>query len=215
MTLYLDLPGPRGKLDRLIGQFGAEVLPGPPRGLDEVPQDKALVCVGDMGKYEAAGYILTETEFAAWTDRAACDPETWLLLDRETADRLCPGAAEDRQLWQSSSERDAQAAAHTDNLIPVARASRSGLQRDARLLRQYAAALRGEPTGTRADKLLTDAGSRRIAAADLDAIAKDLESWLQRDWIAVIDIGPEREHLAGPLPSFPGSGARAAGRMML
>jgi hypothetical protein len=118
---------------------------------------------------------------------------------------LCPGAAEDRQLWQSSLERDTEAAAHTDNLIPVARASRSGLQRDVRLLRQYAAALRGEPTGTRADKLLTDAGSRRITAADLDAIAKDLESWLQRDWIAVIDIGPEREHLAGPLPPFPGN----------
>ena len=174
-----------------------------------MPQDKALFCVGDMGKYEAAGYIRTETEFAAWTDRAACDPKTWLLLDRETADRWCPGAAEDRQLWQSSSERDAEVAAHTDNLIPVARASRSGLQRDARLLRQYAPALRGEPTGTRADKLLTDAGSRRIAAADLDAIAKDLESWLQRDWIAVIDIGPEHEHLAGPLPPFPGSGQRA------
>jgi len=41
-----------------------------------------------------------------------------------------------------------------------------------------------------------------VAAADLDAIAKDLESWAERDWVAVIDIGPEREHLAGPLPPF-------------
>jgi len=45
-----------------------------------------------------------------------------------------------------------------------------------------------------------------LAAADLGAIAKDLESWAERDWIAVIDLGPQREHLAGPLPPFPGSG---------
>jgi hypothetical protein len=78
------------------------------------------------------------------------------------------------------------------------------LQRDVGLLRQYAAVLRGELADTRADRLLTEAGSRRVAAADLDAIAKVLESWAERDWIAVIGIGPEREHLAGPLPPFPG-----------
>jgi hypothetical protein len=209
MTLYLDLPGPRGKLDRLISQFGAEVLPGPPGGLDEVPTDKALVCVSDLGDYEAAGYILTETEFATWTDRANPNPKTWLLMEREAADQLCPGAAEDRQYWQTSLEHDAEAAAYADNLIAVARASRIGLQRDARLLRQYAAVLRGESTRSRADRLITDAGSRRIASADLDAIAEELESWLERDWIAVIDISPEREHLAGPLPPFPGNGRLA------
>jgi hypothetical protein len=53
MTLYLDLPGDRGKLDRLVGAFGAVARPGPPRGLDAAPPDKALVCVGDMGEYEA------------------------------------------------------------------------------------------------------------------------------------------------------------------
>jgi hypothetical protein len=26
------------------------------------------------------------------------------------------------------------------------------------------------------------------------AIAKDLESWAERDWIAVIDIGPRQSH---------------------
>jgi hypothetical protein len=209
MTLYLDLPDPRGKLDLLISQFGAEVLPGPPGGLDEVPPDKALICVADMGKYEAAGYIVTETEFASWTDPPDGDVKTWLLLDRAIADRLCPDAAEHYQHWQSAVERDAEAAAHTDNLIPVARASRSALQRDARLLREYAAALRGEQTGARTDRLLADAGMRRAAAADLDGIARNLDSWLERDWVAVIDIGPGREHLAGPLPPFPESGQLA------
>ena len=206
MTLYLDLPGSTGKLGRLLGEFGAVALPGPPGGLDEIPADKALICVADMGEYEAAAYIITETEFATWAGTADTSPRTWLLMDRGMADRLCPGAAGDRKSWQSGVERDAEAAAHADNLVPVARASRSGLRRDVGLLRQYAAVLRGELTGTRVDELLTDAGSRRMAAADLGAIAKDLESWAERDWIAVIDLGPEREHLAGPLPPFPGSG---------
>ncbi|HXO24459.1 MAG TPA: hypothetical protein VN870_07760 [Streptosporangiaceae bacterium] len=43
MTRYLDLPGPRGELGRLISQFGAEVLLGPAGGLDEVSSDKTLV----------------------------------------------------------------------------------------------------------------------------------------------------------------------------
>jgi hypothetical protein len=204
MTLYLDLPGPKGKLDQLLSEFGAVTLPGPPGGLDEVPAEKSLVCVADMGKYEAVGYIITETEFATWTEDADTGQRTWLFMGRDTADRLCPGAVEARESRQSGVVGDAEAAAHTDNLIPVARASRSGLQRDVKLLREYAAALRGELTGTRADKILTDTGSRRVASADLTAIAKDLEAWAERDWIAVIDIGPEREHLAGPLPPFPG-----------
>ncbi|MDQ2810988.1 MAG: hypothetical protein M3Z75_03675 [Actinomycetota bacterium] len=206
MTLYLDLPGPSGKLERLISQYAAEVLPGPPRGVDEVPPDKALVCVGDMGGYEAAGYIITEQEFATWAGRGHGNPKTWLLMERETADGLCPGAAEDRAYRRSGLKRDAEAAAHADNLILVARVSRSGLRRDVMLLREYAAVLRGEQPGSRPAKLLTDLRCQRIAAADLDAIAGDLESWAERDWVAVIDLGPDREHLAGPLPPLPEAG---------
>jgi len=214
VTFYLDLPGPRGKLDRLLSEFGAAVLSGPPPGLDEVPADKALVCVGDMGDYEAAGYILTEAEFATWTDPADTGPKTWLIIDRDTAGMLCPGAAEGRESWQSGMESDAEAAAHTDNLVPVARASRSGLRRDVMLLREYAAALRGALTGTRADELLTDVASRRIASADLEAIAKDLESWAERDWIAVIDLGPAPGS-AGQRRTGAGGGVMEAQRLGL
>ena len=42
-------------------------------------------------------------------------------MDRGMADRLCLGAAEDRESWQSGVERDAEAAAHTDNLVPAVR----------------------------------------------------------------------------------------------
>ena len=211
MTFYLDLPGLTGKLDRLISDFGDEVLPGPPRGLDAAGRDKALVCVGDEGRYEAAAYIMTEQEFNSWTGSAGIGPKTWLLMDRQVADGLCPGAAEYRRRWQTSTAREAEAAAHPDNLLPVARASRSGLRRDAGLLREYAAALRGEELRMRPDgwPAPTSAGPQRRAAGDLDAIAKDLEIWAERDWIAVIDIGPDREHLAGPLPPFRGEGKLA------
>ena len=215
MTLYLDLPDAKGKLDRLIRHYGATVLPGPPGDWAEVPPGKALVCVSDMGEYEAAGYINTEQEFLSWTDSADHDPRSWLLLERETADRLCPAAAEHREQWQSGVAREAEAAAHTDNLIPVARASRSALRRDVRLLRDYASALRdadsraqaGSPaqpdSRAQAGGWPAEVAPQPIAAADLDAIAHDLEAWAERDWIAVIDLGPEREHLAGPLPPFP------------
>jgi hypothetical protein len=204
MTLYLDLPGDRGKLDRLVSEFGAVILPGPPRGLDAVPPDKALVCVGDMGEHEAPGYILTEAEFAIWADAADEGVKTWLLMDRDTADALCPGAAEDQQTWQEGMERDAEAAAHTDNLVPVARVSRRSLGRDAGLVRKHAAAL-GGPAPAGPGGWPTGVTREHIVAANLIAIATQLESWAERDWIAVIDIGPEHEHLDGLLPPFPGS----------
>jgi hypothetical protein len=207
MTLYLDLPGSRGKLDRLVSEFGAVVLPAPPRGLDEVPPDKALICVADMGEYEAPGYIITESEFAIWAEAPDDSSKTWLLMDRDTADGLCPGAAGDRESWQEGMEADAEAAAHTDNLIPVARVSRWSLGHDAMLLRKYAAALGGEGSQSGPDGLPGGVTREHIVAADLLAIAKNLESWAGRDWIAVIDLGPEREHLAGPLPPFPGLSA--------
>jgi len=207
VTLYLDVPGPRGRLERLISDYGAVVLPGPPGGLDEVPADRALVCVGDMGDYEAPGYIITEAEFATWTGSADHGVKTWLLVDRGTADELCPGAAEARERCRAGLEDNAEAAAHPDNLVPVARASRSALLRDAGLLRRYAAALGGERPSMGLDGWPGGTGREHIAAADLVAIAKDLESWAERDWIAMIDLGPEREHLAGPLPPFPGPAA--------
>ncbi|MEU7856220.1 TetR family transcriptional regulator [Nonomuraea sp. NPDC049141] len=185
---------------------GSVVLPGPPHGLDDVPHDKALICVLDMGAYDAAGYIITETDFANWIGSAADRPLTWLLMDRQVADDLCPSAAESRQSWQTDLEADAEAAAHTDNLLPVARASRSGIGLHIATLRRYAKAFRGEPQGTRYDDLLTDAGVQHIAAVDLEALADDLETWIARDWVAVIDLSAERQNLAGPLPPFPGSG---------
>ncbi|MEV8636678.1 hypothetical protein AB0395_34050 [Streptosporangium sp. NPDC051023] len=101
MTLYLKLPKDTRMLEHLSALPGSLVLPGPPHGLDDVPHDKALICVLDMEAYDAAGYIITETDFANWISSAADRPLTWLLMDRQVADDLCPEAAERRQSWQS------------------------------------------------------------------------------------------------------------------
>lgn len=204
MTLYLNLPSDTGKLEHLIGLPGTEVLPGPPSGLDEIPAGKALVCVADMGAYEAAGYLVTEGDFAAWRRADDDRPETWLLMERQAADDLCPGAEERREAWRAGIEADAEAAAHTDNLVPVGRASRSGITLHIEALRTHAKALRGDRQGSRSDDLLVDPGVRRVAAADLTAAADALEEWIRHDWVAIIDVDGNRQHLAGPLPPFPG-----------
>jgi hypothetical protein len=99
-------------------------------------------------------------------------------------------------------ERDTEAAAHTDSLVPVARVSRRSLGRDAGLLRKYVAGLGGPaprgPEGVTREHIL---------AANLIAIAAELESWAECDWTAAIGIGPGREHPDGPLPPFPGPAA--------
>ncbi len=82
----------------------------------------------------------------------------------------------------------------------------AALGRDAGLLRKYAAALSGAaPQGPYGWPEGVTRG--HVVAADLTAIARELESWAERDWVAVIGIGPEREHLDGPLPPFPGKAA--------
>lgn len=206
MTYYLNLPDDKGKLEQLVSLAGSEVLDGPPLGLDDVPTGKALVCVADMGAYDAAGYILFEADLANWTRPGDPDPKTWLLIDQQTAEALCPEAPGQREFWDQEAAEAAEAAAHTDNLIPVARASRLRVRQQIELLRRWADSLLGEKHGDRYDQLLTEAGIQRIAAADLRDVANHLESWIDHDWIGVIDIGPERQHLAGPLPPFPGSG---------
>jgi len=66
-----------------------------------------------------------------------------------------------------------------------------------------------EKPGTLFDVLhehLADLRRQRIVSADRDAVGRDLESWGEGDWVAVIGLGPDREHLAGPLPLFPEGG---------
>lgn len=224
----IELPGERDKARQLVELYGAEILEETPGSFDDVPEDKALVwvVVNDEPLPELAYYVHNEAMFGQLVRETTSDeetsevepglvvlgpghlrPVTWLLLDRETADRLCPDAVTFRQSWEAQLAAEVDLAAHPDNLLPVARTSRTKMRQDVKVLRRYAAELAGEMDSDDAPSrpLLEKAGDRRVASTDLREIARNLESWAEHDWVAIIELGAGREYLDGPLPPLPGA----------
>jgi len=220
----------RDAVEFLSSGYGAVELDHPPEVFTDVPEDKALVWIVDNGPDQGgqlAYYVSSEIRFLSMLQSSPSSQEeakaqkseaeaaapgaivfggkyrpfTWMLMDRETADRLVPGAAKDRAASSEDIRAEAERAAHPDNLLPVARKYRATLSEDAAVLQSWAAVLSGERTGTRYDDLLRDADVRRVAASDLKAIGRDLAKWAEADWLAV--LGPEYNY-DGPLPPFPG-----------
>lgn len=221
----IELPDEQDKARQLAELYAAEILEGAPGSFSDVPEGKTLVwvVVNDEPLPELAYYVYNEAMFARLVREGQEDfepdsaavvlgpghprPVTWLLLDRAVADRLCPEAAALRESWDADIAAETDLAAHPDNLLPVARISRMKLRLNAKVLRRYAAELAGEIDHDDAPsrEYLEDPAGRQVAAADLRDVAKDLESWADRDWVAVIELGPGREHLDGPLPPLPGA----------
>lgn len=217
----IDLPGEHDKARQLAELYEAEILERPPGSFSDAPEGKALVwvVVNDEPLPELAYYVYNEAMFARLIRESQEDfepssgavvlgpgnarPTTWLLLDRAVADRLCPEAAALRRSWEADIAAETDLAAHPDNLLPVARISRMKLRMNAEALRRYAGEMDHAAATPRHQ--LEDPGGRRAAAADLREIAHDLESWAERDWVAVIELDAGREHLDGPLPPLPGA----------
>ncbi len=179
----------------------------PTRSLATLPLAEANHHAGRMMRrlaVPAPSWVLSTGELVR--DRLATLTSDWVALGRPVpAGMLAAACTAAETLTSATGDRAVDAALHHEQVLRGGAGTLAHRQSLATgLLRQHAAVLRGELTGARADELLTDVGSRRVASADLDAIAKDLESWAERDWGAGIDIGPEREHLDGPLPPFPG-----------
>ena len=74
-----------GKAQVLMQNYDAQLLKGP-MPLDEVPKDKALVCVVNNGSFEAAGYIYDQTEYEAATVPSDPRSKVWLLVEKATAE---------------------------------------------------------------------------------------------------------------------------------
>src|SRR6202048_1393611 len=52
-----QIPGPtKGKVNHLIATHGAERLPRPTHAFQEIPEDRALICVVDTKMYETASF---------------------------------------------------------------------------------------------------------------------------------------------------------------
>lgn len=224
-----EVPGERNAVEYLTRLGNGFELDRAPDLFTDVPDDKALVWIVDNGPSrggQLAYYVWCEPRLRDITrsspesheeaeaqqaeDQAASHsavvlggtyrPFTWMLVDRVAADRMVPRAAQERAAWTEQMVREAENAAHPDNLLPVARISRQWMQTDAQALLDWAAALRYQPSGTKRDDLLTDEDMQRVAATDLEAIGRKLERWSAVDWVAVLDPPWESD---GPLPPWP------------
>jgi hypothetical protein len=224
----IELPEERNKARQLVDLYGAEILQEPPGSFADVPEGKALVWVviNNEPLPELAYYVHNEVMFGQMVREVTRGqemhepepgvvslvpenprPTTWLLLDKDIADRLCPAAARFRRSFEADLAAEVDLASHPDNMLPVARVGRMKLKQDAKVLRRYAAELAGELDSDDAPPrpLLEAAGDRRVASTDLREIARMLESWAERDWIAVIELSADRQYLDGPLPPLPGA----------
>jgi hypothetical protein len=84
-----QIPGPtKGKVEHLIATYGAERLPRPPKAFPDIPEGKALICVVDSIKYETASYCSSASEMAWLNDTSDFRRRTWLLMDKNEAERL-------------------------------------------------------------------------------------------------------------------------------
>ena len=84
-----QLPGPtKGKVDHLIATCGAKPLAKPPKAFDDIPEGKALICVVNTVTYETASYCFSAAEMTLLNDATDFRPRTWLLMDKDGAERL-------------------------------------------------------------------------------------------------------------------------------
>ncbi|KKM62350.1 hypothetical protein LCGC14_1522510 [marine sediment metagenome] len=88
MGYYIETPGhTHGKAQQIIDVHGAELLSRAPLSVDDVPADKAIICVVDNGPFEAAAFAYNDEELRDFTHPDP-RPKQWLLMDRAKACEL-------------------------------------------------------------------------------------------------------------------------------
>lgn len=126
MGYYVQVQKPKGKAQQLVSLHHATILPQRPEAFEDVPDDKALICVVDNGPFEAAALCYDRQQFMAFTApdeigpssferrggiptltlrseyqaRGDQRPRSWVLMDKAVAHRLANyqgPAASDRQ----------------------------------------------------------------------------------------------------------------------
>ncbi len=55
---------------------------------DEIPDDKALICIGDNGVFQYAAYVCDEGEYREFTRPEHTEPKHWFLMDKALAEEL-------------------------------------------------------------------------------------------------------------------------------
>ena len=87
MGYYIETGTAKNKVDFLVENHGGEIV------FDYKVQEclklgLGVVCVVDNGPFEAAAFVYSQAEFDAFHDPADFRPKTWVVMDRETAEKL-------------------------------------------------------------------------------------------------------------------------------
>ena len=82
MGYYIQTPENTGKTAQLVKLHGATIIKRP-GSFDDVPVDKALICVAGNGLFDAAAYCFSASEFDAFNQPNDGRPRQWLLMDKK------------------------------------------------------------------------------------------------------------------------------------
>lgn len=87
--MSFHIPGPtRGKVEHLMTTYGAMRLQRAPMAFDDLPEDRALICVIDTIMYETAILCFSGVEFLIHDDPTDFRRRVWLLMDKDKAHEL-------------------------------------------------------------------------------------------------------------------------------
>ena len=89
MGYYIEVPKNKEKAQQLVNIYKATIIPCPV-SLEDIPTDKALICVVDNRAFEAAGYCFSQNEFEAFRHDFGLRqrPRQWVLMDKSLARKL-------------------------------------------------------------------------------------------------------------------------------
>src|ERR1017187_7269992 len=90
MGFYIQIDTPKAKANALVIEHDATLLINGPPKWEEIPADKALICVVNNGAFEAAALCFDDNELHVFTmpDRGNQRKCWWLLMDKTLAHKL-------------------------------------------------------------------------------------------------------------------------------
>lgn len=79
-----------GKADAIIAMYQAEEI-ACPAAFNEVPANKALICVVQNGMFDAAMYVESEVFLSPLANSPGdLRPRRWLLMDKAICEKIAP-----------------------------------------------------------------------------------------------------------------------------
>jgi len=86
MGFYIQVPQHKGKAQQIVELYEGRIIPCPNR-FEDIPPNKAIICVVDNGLFEAAAFCYNQDEFRVFSapDRRPID---WVVIDHKKACEL-------------------------------------------------------------------------------------------------------------------------------